>query len=294
MTQANNSPLQQVEIQAWSDELLQNLRPLAAKKEISIISEIDSRIRDVAMEKDQLTHLVHALIGSAILTSPSGSMVGLEITGDLRHDTVHMTIWDSGPGIQSYDVMRLFMGENLDGFQEEVFKSLPELVFQHEGLMTVNNSSGYGTRVTLSLPWQEPLLQMGQKRPAKGSGHILLVDDDELNIFTVASYLKSMGFKVSTAYNGREGLDKLLNNRPDLVLMDVNMPIMNGLDAIRHIRGLSERELSQVPVIAFSAYSMSSDEHDCLAAGANEFISKPVSMRWLRQKVHQYLPSLAN
>lgn len=294
MLEGKNKPLslQRVNAQKWGTEILEGVRPLAEKKEIDLFAEVDQRIGELAFENRSMTQLVQGLLSSAIITSPDGGCVGLEITGDALHDTVHLTVWDSGDGLQGSDILRLFTGEEAENRFDQKLRSLPELVFKHEGLVSINNSPGYGSRVTLSFPWKEPLLAINQTPPARATGHVLVVDDDELNIYTISSYLRSLGFEVTTAYNGWEGVEKVIRSKPDLVLMDVNMPIMNGIEAIRHIRSLGEDGLAQLPVLVLSAYSMSSDQNDCLAAGANEFISKPVSMRWLRQKVDQYLPQL--
>lgn len=287
----NSVSLQQIDAQKWGEDLLNSVRSLAAEKEIHLFSEIDSRIGKVAIENKRMTHLVRALLASAIITSPAGGSVGLELIADSSHDTVHLTIWDSGAGVQGIDILRLFSGEDMEDHYDRVLNALPDLVFKHEGLLTVNHSPGFGTRVTFSLPWKDPQRAAINSEPLANHGHILIVDDDELNIFTISRYLRSLGFEVTTAYNGWEGVEKMIRSKPDLILMDINMPIMNGIEAIRHIRSLSENDLASVPVLVLSAYSMSSDQNDCLAAGANEFISKPVSMRWLGRKLNQYLPT---
>jgi CheY-like chemotaxis protein len=104
---------------------------------------------------------------------------------------------------------------------------------------------------------------------------ILVVDDDMRNVFAITSLLESYQAKVVIGKNGREGIEKLKSTpNVDLILMDIMMPEMDGYEAMRAIR--KEKEYKKLPIIALTAKAMKEDRDKCLAAGANEYLSKPV------------------
>ncbi len=115
----------------------------------------------------------------------------------------------------------------------------------------------------------------------KGSGHtILLVDDDMRNIFALTSVLEDNGLTVIFAENGRDGIEKLQQNEEiSLVLMDVMMPEMDGYETMSAIRAMSH--YADLPIIALTAKALSGDREKCLAAGASEYITKPVEIETL-------------
>ena len=118
---------------------------------------------------------------------------------------------------------------------------------------------------------------------------VLVVEDDVRNIFALTSVLEPRGAKVEIARNGKEALDHL-RDKPgvDLVLMDVMMPEMDGLEATREIR--KRRELSKLPIIALTAKAMADDRENCLAAGANDYIAKPLDVDRLLSLARVWMP----
>ena len=104
---------------------------------------------------------------------------------------------------------------------------------------------------------------------------ILVVDDDMRNVFAISSLLESNNIKVVVGKNGKDGIEKLNNNSNiDLILMDIMMPEMDGYEAMRKIR--KEKKYQTLPIIALTAKAMKEDREKCIAAGANEYLSKPV------------------
>lgn len=113
---------------------------------------------------------------------------------------------------------------------------------------------------------------------------VLIVDDDDRNIFALSCYLEGLGITVHTAGSGIEALDLLQENHQiELVLMDMMMPEMDGFEAIRRIR--ASEASSGLPVISVTASAMLGDREKCLAAGASEYVSKPVNLRELMDKM---------
>lgn len=103
---------------------------------------------------------------------------------------------------------------------------------------------------------------------------ILIVDDDPRNVFVLAVALEDYGADIIEAENGKEALDKLNNEAVDLILMDIMMPVMNGYEAIKEIRKIDK--IKHIPIIATTAKSLKDDREKCMAAGANDYISKPI------------------
>lgn len=113
---------------------------------------------------------------------------------------------------------------------------------------------------------------------------ILLVDYDERNIFALSAYLKAKKYKVETARDGSECLDKLKVGEYDLILLDMMMPVMDGFETLRVMR--ADEELKSKKVIALTALAMKGDMERCLEAGANDYCTKPVDIDVLIKKMN--------
>ena len=116
---------------------------------------------------------------------------------------------------------------------------------------------------------------------------VLLVEDNEDNILTVADYLTFKNYRVVIARNGRECLEMAVSSAPDIILMDIQMPELDGLEAIRRLRRMAG--WNRKPIVALTAMAMAGDRERCLAAGANYYMSKPVSLRELTAVIESYL-----
>ena len=119
---------------------------------------------------------------------------------------------------------------------------------------------------------------------------ILLVEDNEMNQELTVSLLNSVGLTTMVAKNGKIALDLLKKNAFDLVLMDIQMPVMNGLDATAEIRKRSDEYFKNVPIIAMSARAFQKDKDDCLKAGMNSYIAKPIDPKLMFVELAKYLP----
>ncbi|MFN4966683.1 MAG: response regulator [Pseudanabaena sp.] len=116
---------------------------------------------------------------------------------------------------------------------------------------------------------------------------ILLAEDNEANIITISAYLQAKGYRLIIAKDGQEAVDLILSASPDLVLMDIQMPSMDGIEAIKLIR--SKNHLTDLPIIALTALAMAGDREKCLEAGATDYMSKPIKLKQLAATIQQYL-----
>ncbi len=116
---------------------------------------------------------------------------------------------------------------------------------------------------------------------------ILLAEDNEFTAETMQDYLLFHGYRVNLARNGLEVIELALSTQPDLIIMDIQMPGMNGFEATQRLR--LEATTAQTPIIALTALAMSGDRERCLDAGANAYFSKPISLRQLMETIQTFL-----
>jgi two-component system cell cycle response regulator DivK len=117
---------------------------------------------------------------------------------------------------------------------------------------------------------------------------ILVVEDQEDNRQILRDLLGTTDYEVVEAENGEEALAAVAKQRPDLILMDIQLPILDGYEATRRIK--ADPALSSIPIIAVTSYALSGDEAKARAAGCDDFVPKPYSPRQLLAKIRQYLP----
>jgi two-component system sensor histidine kinase/response regulator len=123
---------------------------------------------------------------------------------------------------------------------------------------------------------------------SKRTGHVLLAEDNPVNQMIARRMLERLGYAVTVARNGREAVDQARTTRFDAVLMDVQMPEMNGLEATQAIRSM-EQGGPRLPIIALTANAMQGDQAQCLAAGMDAYLTKPVDMQALERTLRERL-----
>jgi CheY-like chemotaxis protein len=177
------------------------------------------------------------------------------------------------------------------------------LAEMHDGTVAVQSEPGQGSRFSVKLPigkveqrsatptrWQPPvsLVAPPSSTPGSASARLLLAEDHLLNQQVFMEYLSALGYEVILAQNGVEAVALCAERQPDLVLMDIQMPEMDGIEATHRIR--ANPQTAQVPIIALTALAMSGDRERCLSAGMNRYLSKPVNLRGLATEIASLLP----
>ena len=112
---------------------------------------------------------------------------------------------------------------------------------------------------------------------------ILIVEDNEMNRDMLSRRLLKKGFEIIIAVDGAEGIEKTINEKPDLVLMDMSLPVMDGWEATKNLK--ANNETAKIPIIALTAHAMAQDKEKALAAGCDEYDTKPIDLNRLLSKI---------
>lgn len=117
---------------------------------------------------------------------------------------------------------------------------------------------------------------------------ILYIEDNEQNLYLVTFILEKHGYEVYSAMDGQEGIDRAARVQPDLILLDIQLPLMDGYAVAQQLR--TNPDLAEVPIVAVTSYAMAGDRDKALAAGCTGYIEKPINPDTFMQQVEQHLP----
>jgi PAS domain S-box-containing protein len=244
----------------------------------------------------RLRQILYNLVGNAVKFTPEGS-VGLEVyplpvmAPDGRQH-VHFVVEDTGIGIADEALERIFESfTQADSSTTRKYGGtglglgmVKRLVGLMGGTTQVVSEPGRGTQMHFTIPLR-PVRHPAEAEAAgpaaslTGRIRVLLVEDDPVNSYAAALLLRKHGMEVETADNGAEALNRLAEKTFDFVLMDVQMPVMSGLEATRRIRTDPAFErVRDIPVIALTAHAMSGDRERFLEAGMSGYLPKPVDI----------------
>ncbi|MEA5485178.1 response regulator, partial [Pseudanabaena sp. CCNP1317] len=170
-----------------------------------------------------------------------------------------------------------------------------KIVELHGGYVSATSELGVGSRFAIALPYSRSMSYLPQQLANTTTSVsaeidsdyefplVLLAEDNEDSVLMLSSYLEARGFRLRIARNGQEAIDLVQKESPDLILMDIQMPKMDGLEAIKYIRSNGFNKL----IVAITALAMESDREKCLAAGADDYISKPIKLKLLFTTIQQ-------
>ena len=249
----------------------------------------------------KINQVLYNLLDNAIKFSPEGGVVILSLRSEGTKDgllNLSFSVNDSGPGIDQETINKILNIEELAAPHEDQEKKklgltiVNKLVQVMGGELKIDSISGQGSSFQVSVP-----VRAVRKARFLANGvpdvpvKILLVEDHPINQITTKKVLTAWSPHVSVeiAANGQKAVEMMQQNRYDLVLMDLQMPVMDGFEATQAIR-----EFSNVPIIALTANASVSEQERCLKAGMNDYLTKPFKPEELYNKVLGVLALVLN
>ena len=283
---------------------------LAQKKNLKLALSMDNKSVMLTADERRLKQILVNLLSNAVKFTPEGGSVTLATTCDVESESLMFSVRDTGIGIAAEDLSRLFSPfTQLDSKLSRQYAGtglgltlVLRLVEMHGGSVTVESEIGKGSCFTIRIPCKglDTLITHNpsgttslseitsiQELPSN-TPLILVADDNEINLMTVTDYLRANKLRVIQARDGLEAVKMVREHAPSLVLMDIQMPLMDGLDAIAHLR--ADDKHTAMPIIALTSRAMVGDRERCMAVGANDYLSKPVNMKQLVKTIHTHLP----
>ena len=283
---------------------------LAQKKNLKLALSMDNKSVMLTADERRLKQILVNLLSNAVKFTPEGGSVTLATTCDVESESLMFSVRDTGIGIAAEDLSRLFSPfTQLDSKLSRQYAGtglgltlVLRLVEMHGGSVTVESEIGKGSCFTIRIPCKglDTLITHNpsgttslseitsiQELPSN-TPLILVADDNEINLMTVTDYLRANKLRVIQARDGLEAVKMVREHAPSLVLMDIQMPLMDGLDAIAHLR--ADDKHTAMPIIALTSRAMVGDRERCIAVGANDYLSKPVNMKQLVKTIHTHLP----
>ena len=264
------------------------VEPLATKKGLGFKVDLPPDMPAGHGDERKLTQVVLNLIGNAIKFTDAGE-VGIRVAA--ADGAFCVAVHDTGPGISAADQGKLF--EEFQQADNSITKAKggtglgPRHFAEDHRAARRPHRSGVEPRRRRDLHVHAP----GQRQAAGEdlmSKRVLVVEDQEDNMQILGDMLESAGYEMIVAVNGVEALAAVARQPPDLILMDIQLPIMDGYEATRRIK--ADPATKAIPIIAVTSYALGGDEESARAAGCDDFVPKPYSPRQLLAKIRQYLP----
>ncbi|MCB0334034.1 MAG: response regulator [Bdellovibrionales bacterium] len=290
------------------DNLVKMLELRSAQKKIHFILNIDEQVPETLHgDPLRLNQIILNLVGNALKFTEEGGAVVLSAFLDSHENdlyTIHFAITDSGIGIpddrqqaifEKFEQVSVTTARDYGGtgLGLAISKQLCELM---NGRMWVASKENVGTTFHFTAQCKqalhpEKLLEGEHQRDEDGSHElpplrVLVAEDNKVNQKLARKVLEKWGHSVTVAENGQEALEKLDSCTYDIILMDCNMPVLDGLEATRIIRLREKQTGAHVPIVALTANAFEEDKLRCFEAGMDDYIAKPMNRRVLRHALY--------
>ena len=291
------------------------IRQQAMNKQIQLTTTIVPNLPAVILDERRMRQVLVNLLSNAVKFTPKGGAIHLEVSlhppeQDTEPNLLRLAVTDNGIGISPEDQSKLFKPfVQIDGSLNRQYSGtglglslVRRIVNLHNGSVGLQSEPGVGSCFWVDLPCQfdprqppeitftiptapDEVYPSCPTRPPI----ILLAEDNEANVQTLQNYLGAKGYDLVIAKNGQEAIEMAESIQPDLILMDIQMPVMDGLEAIQKLR--NNPQFKDIPIIALTALAMSGDDDRCLAVGANAYVTKPVRLKQLVGTIQNLLQS---
>ena len=302
------------DVRSGISQLEDVVRPLIEKKLLTYAAQVNVRDYLVRMDIARVNKVIFNILSNSIKYTPAGGNIWyrLDQVGNLPDGRVlyKWSIRDNGIGMDADFVEHAF-----ERFSREHSSTVSgiegtglglavchELVEKMGGAISINSEKGRGTVVTFSLPVERcteadfpkpaETEEVKEEKVALDGKKVLLVDDNEMNREIAMDMLTDNGVLVETADNGFKAVEMIAASKPhdfDLILMDIQMPVMDGYEATRRIRALPNKALANIPIIAMTANAFDEDRKASLAVGMNAHLAKPVGADVLCKVLSEFI-----
>jgi len=315
--------ISEVDVDRLCDLSLQFVALHAQQKNIELIRNVEVNLPPLQTDEKRLRQILVNLLSNAVkFTGESGKVtLAIEIIGKTTNEFMRFTVTDTGIGIDETKVDGLFepfvqiesaLNREHDGtgLGLALVKQFTELLC---GVVGVRTTAGVGSSFFVDFPLspqrrptitpkannlhpavgetplqQQSLLSDGESIPDDLDHPLILIAEDNDSVArATAGYLRFSNFRVHRVNNGDAAIEAVHKHSPDIVLMDIRMPGMDGLEAISRLR--ANQSVATIPIIALTGLAMEGDSTRCIAAGANHYLSKPYSMQTLVDLIEQCL-----
>lgn len=304
--------VQLAEAECSLSELVMQVRmdmvDLADRADVTLVCGVEPLTHDrVLVDAVRLSHVLTQLVDNAIKYSPAGSIVRISVAENAGAPqgfaSFRFVVADRGVGMEPAFMERMFMpferesnttasGVQGTGLGLTIVRNVLDLM---EGELAVESVPGEGSTFTVDITFRQAPADVAAEVPCPSRGrgpvrHILLVEDNELNREIACCLLDDAGYEVDTAENGEVALGMIEAadaHAYDLVLMDIQMPVMDGYAATRAIRALPDPLRSSLPIIAVSANAFSEDRKRSLESGMDAHLPKPLDVHRLQSLIEK-------
>ncbi|MDH5360153.1 MAG: ATP-binding protein [Gammaproteobacteria bacterium] len=294
-----------VELRILIDDLCSLLRPRAESKGIEFVIEAKNSLPEfIITDEIKLKQVLINLVGNAIKFTEQGK-VELHLVFLEERSMLSLEVIDSGIGMSDEDLTHIFEPYRQVGEQREIMGTglglyiSKQMVYMMGGSLAVQSQPAIGSCFSVLMPvgdisgfariqWSGEMVEQVQgalNRAIQLSGNVLLAEDREDNQHLFSMYMNKAGVNLTIVDNGKDALEEALQGDYSLVLMDMQMPVMDGLSAVKTLR---EQGYTK-PVLALTANTDSDVKHECEAAGFDDFLTKPISRGSFLQVITRYL-----
>lgn len=284
------------------EKVVTSFKSETSKKNITLNTDFPLTLPPIYADSDKITQVFTNLIGNAVKFTPVNKSITISIRE--KNDLIETTVQDTGIGIAPENFNKIFekfkrINQNNDTFFQGAGLGLPitkDIIQLHSGKIQVESQLGKGTKFIFTLPKYKPGIFTSEIQPFSATTDkgekskpkkILLVDDEPGVVRSLQIRLENDNYQVVTAYNGEEGLAKAKKEFPDVIILDVLMPKMNGYEVCQEL--WKDDKTHFIPIIMLTALGQIKNKLTGYTSGASEYLVKPFDYELLSQKIKKIL-----
>ncbi|MEM7181961.1 MAG: ATP-binding protein [Spirochaetota bacterium] len=286
-----------------AERIITIYQPGAEKKGVKLILEYRKELpRRIISDETKVNQILMNLIANAVKFTLKGEIL---LSIQKKEDSLLILVKDDGIGIDQKKIEKIFMPftqvENANtrrfggtGLGLTITRKMVELL---EGSIRVKSEINVGTSFFIELPYREAEKktptkeqQMNSLQINKQDVKILVVEDNKLNRELMQAMFEHLELPVSFANDGKEGIKKALTLKPDIIFMDIHMPILDGIEAVKKIR--TYPELEKTPIVALSANAFIEKKQNAMRVGFSDYLTKPFRFVSLQEILRKYLKTI--